>query len=127
MHDLHLYDENNLSFKQICHKRVVEIEYIKKQTKEDSRRTDIEIEWEWDESNWSFRRVLASRSNENGEYSTRQQYLPDTTLTDAVGDTELLTTFIEKNKITDAILWPEAQSYEAFNLGGMLPDLVRLI
>ena len=37
-------------------------------------------------------------------YSERQQYMPDTQYTDAVGDTELISTFIQRTNITD-ITW----------------------
>ena len=48
------------------------------------------------------------KSNENG-YSQTRDYIPDTSHSNAVGDTEVLGSFLEKFDITDVtwVLWRE--------------------
>ena len=93
VHDLHLYDDDNLIFKQICNRKAVRIEYD-----DDPYYSDVEIS----------DNKLIEKSTNNWEgtnvYNKRQNYMPDTSMTDTVGDTELISTFIQRTNITD-ITW----------------------
>ena len=74
MHGLHLSD--NLSFKQICDKKAIVIDYL------DKRYSDVEV------SN----NKLVKRSDDDPLYYSS---------TNTVGDTELISTFLERSKLTD--------------------------
>ena len=91
MHGLHLSD--NLSFKQICDKEAIVIEYD-----DDSRYSDVEV------SNNS----LIKRSNDDPDgywpWKGPNVKMPDFSRSDAVEDTELISTFLERSKITD-VTW----------------------
>ena len=91
MHGLHLSEKNNLSFKQICDKKAIVIQY-------DREETDIEV------SN----NKLVKRSNDDPDgywpWKGPNVKMPDYRSTDTVGDTELISTFLEKNKISD-VTW----------------------
>ena len=93
MHGLHLSEKNNLSFKQICDKKAVVIQY-------DHRDIDIDIE--------VYDNKLVKRSNDDpGGYwpwKGPSVKMPDYRRTDTVGETELISTFIERSNITD-VTW----------------------
>ena len=97
MHGLHLSDKNNLSFKQICNNKGIVIEYYNDpdlNNKPDPEHSDIEI----------YNNTLVKRSNDDPDgywpWLGPNVKMPDYRLTDTVGDTELISTFIEKSKIT---------------------------
>ena len=83
---LHLSEKNNLSFQQICDKKAINIEY-----------PDNPYVFEEQLEN----KELPERPNEDPGPNVRMQ---DYRSTDTVGDTELISTFIERSKITD-ITW----------------------
>ena len=94
-HDLSLH--GSLSFKQICNKKSVNIEY-NRHDREVQRNSDVQL----------FYNKLVRKSHDNGQYSQenpysmRQVYMPSLEMrTDLVGDTELISTFIDKYQITD--------------------------
>ena len=82
----------SLSFKEICNQRTTTIEYD-----DDPGYSDVEVS----------DNKLVRRSNDNGQYSEkgnwyseRQVYMPDIEMqTDLVGDTEMISTFIDKYKL----------------------------
>ena len=82
----------SLSFKEICNQLTTTIEYD-----DDPGYSDVEVS----------DNKLVRRSNDNGQYSEkgnwyseRQVYMPDIEKeTDLVGDTELISTFIDKYKL----------------------------
>ena len=92
-HDLSLH--GSLSFKQICNKKSVNIEY-NRHDREVQRNSDVQL----------FDNKLVRKSHDNGQYSQenpyskRQVYMPSLEMrTDLVGDTELISTFIDKYKL----------------------------
>ena len=91
MHGLHL--SNNLSFKQICDKKAIFIQYSK-----DPQYSDVEVS----------DNTLVKRSNDDPDgywpWKGPNVKMPDYSRSDAVEDTELISTFIERNKITD-VTW----------------------
>ena len=93
MHDLHLYDDNNLIFKQICNRKAVRIEYDDDWTYSDVEISDNKL-IEKSTNNWEGTNI----------YGNRGEYMPDTRSTDTVQDTELISTFIQRTNITD-ITW----------------------
>ena len=83
----------SLSFKQICNKLITTIEYA-----DDGWYSDVEVS----------DNKLVRRSNDNGQYSVksgntyskRQAYIPSIEMeTDLVGDTEMISTFIDKYRL----------------------------
>ena len=82
----------SLSFNEICNQRTTKIQYI-----------DIPFYSDMEVSD----NKLVRRSNDNGqyskngkEYSKRQIYMPSLNMTtDLVGDTEMISTFIDKYKL----------------------------
>ena len=103
VHGLHLSDKNNLSFKQICKEKAVVFEYM-----EDYRYSDVYVS----------KNKLVKRSNDDpGGYwpwKGPNVKMPDLSRTDTVGDTELISTFIERSKITDVSWIHRMQSNEYF-------------
>ena len=85
MNGLHLSDKNNLSFKQICDKKGIVIEYWN-----DGILSDVEV------SN----NTLIKRSNDDPDgywpWKGPNVKMPDYGSTDTVGDTELISTFLGK-------------------------------
>ena len=116
---------SSLSFKQMCNQQTTTIEYA---GHFDS--TDVEVS----------DNKLVRRSNDNGQYSKngkwyskKQVYMPDLSMrSDLVGDTELISTFIDKYKlnvnwrhrssegygITDLSLLQHKCDRDALNSGG---------
>ena len=83
----------SLSFKEICNQLTTTIEYD-----DDPGYSDVEVS----------DNKLVRRSNDNGQYSVksgntyskRQAYIPSIEMeTDLVGDTEMISTFIDKYKL----------------------------
>ena len=82
----------SLPFEEICNELTTNIEYDP-----DPRYTDVEV----------FDNKLVRRSNDNGQYSVyrnwynqQQVYMPSIEMkTDLVGDTEMISTFIDKYKL----------------------------
>ena len=80
----HLHLEPSLAFRQICNREILNIEYASEEIY-----SDIEV----------VDNKLVAKSNE-GKYSLRQDYMPDTSSkTDSVGDTELISTFLARLNI----------------------------
>ena len=88
LNDLHLPHKKNLPFEQICDKKYTVIEYDPRYN------SDVRV------SN----NKLVKRSNDDPDgywpWLGPNVKMPDYRLTDTVGDTELISTFIEKSKIT---------------------------
>ena len=93
MHGLHLSDKNNLSFKQICDKKGIVIEYDY-----GSDGSDIDV----------YNNTLVKKSNDDpGGYwpwKGPNVKMPDYRRTHTVGDTELISTFLQRSKFTD-VTW----------------------
>ena len=103
MHDLHLYDDDNIIFNQICNRKAVRIEYDDDWTYSDVEISDNKLVGKSNDNNATYFGEVGGK-NVTYLYSERAQYMPDTQLTDAVGDTELISTFIQRTNITD-ITW----------------------
>ena len=90
-HDIRLLD--SLKFKQICNRVTVTIEY-------DPVNTDVRV----------IDNKLVERTNENGysreqPYSSYSTYMPPLKpMTDLVGDTDIIGSFLEAHKITE-VTW----------------------
>ena len=80
-------DKNNLSFKQICDKKGILIEY-------DTLTSDVRV---------SDNR-LVKRSNDDPRGYWLNKTMPDYRSSDTLGDTELISSFLERNKITE-VTW----------------------
>ena len=90
-HDVSLY--GSLSFKQICSRKTAKFLYINNPSSTDIATSDEQL----------IRRPSENKHyDRKSPYSVRQVYMPDIEMTtDLVGDTEMISTFIDKYEITD--------------------------